>query len=231
MPRLRSAGLVVLALPALMAPGRCGFVIDYTETVLFPEEIQRVVIDADDGSVIATSYEREAALLKRHTFGFEPSLGLVQQTVDDDGTLLLAAHCKYEGNCSFDHMLEVSLGVGFDITMKHSEIRLGYIQGDIAADFDSGLFEGVRLESPNVDITLPLGDITLDHAVAPASVTIEVDDGSVALTLPPGGSYQCNLDAGGAVAVDASSITCDAAAEAVLDITVKSGDITVKGAV
>jgi len=224
--RLLPAVVAALALPAAMAPGRCGFIVDFTESLLFPETIDRVVLDADDGSMIAVAYTRTSTMLKRHTYGFEPSLGQVSNTVTD-GTLELDAHCKYEGNCTFDHMFELPLGVSFEISMLHAEMALGYISGDIEAAFESGWFKGVRLESQNLHIALDDGDITSDHAVAPASVTIELGTGTVDLTVPPG-SYVCRLDSGkGDVKTD--GITCDDAADAILDVQVGTGDITITG--
>lgn len=219
---------VLLALPVLMAPGRCGFAIDHTETILIPDSVQRIVLEVDDGSVIATSYPREAVMVKRHTFGYEPSVETVAHRLEDDGVLRFEARCKYEGNCTFDHLFETPVGISFEIAMKSSQISLGYIDGDIDVDFETGWFKGIRLESPSTIIKLDAGDISLDHAVAPESVVVELGDGSVELAVPPG-SYQCNFDAGGEVDT-AAEVVCDDAATAVLDITVATGDITVRGA-
>jgi len=224
----RAAALALLALPFVMAPGKCGFALDFTETILIPDHVEQIVIDADDGSVVATSYARQATLLKRHTFGFEPSVGEVDFTIED-GVLHFVARCKYEGNCRFDHMLELPLGISFEITMKDSQISLGYIGGDIDVTFETGWFRGVRLESPNTRIELGEGDVTLDHATAPETVTVELGEGTVELLVPPG-AYQCKFTADNGKVDTSDDITCDDAAEAVLDITVKTGDITVKGA-
>lgn len=226
-PRRLQPLLALVALPVLMAPGRCGFIVDFTETVLIPDDSTRVVLDTDDGQVVATSYERQAILLKRHTKAFEPSIGPVKWYVEDT-TVHLEAHCKYEGNCSFDHMLEVPLGISFEISMQAANIHLGYIGGDIDATFESGFFEGIRLESPNTRLELDDGGVSLDYAVAPESVVVALRDGDVELAVPPG-AYRCNFE-GGADVDTASEISCDAAATAVLDITVETGTITVKGA-
>lgn len=222
---LAALAVAVLALPVVMGPGRCGFALDYTETLLITDEIDRLVLGVDDGSVVATMYDREATLLKRHTFAFEPSLDTVSNDVED-GALKLEARCKYEGNCRFDHMFELPLGVAITITMLDSQISLGYIDSDIDVKFESGWFKGVRLASPNFDLTLTTGDVTVDFAAPPASVTIAVEEGDVALELPAG-EYRCALAAGGAVASD--GITCSDAAAAVLDVKVTTGDITVTG--
>jgi hypothetical protein len=107
------------------------------------------VLGADDGSIVATMYDREATLLKRHTFGFEPSLGTVSNAVED-GALKLEARCKYEGNCRFDHMLELPLGIAFEVDMLDSQISLGYLDSDITVAFTSGWFKGVRPRVPEL---------------------------------------------------------------------------------
>lgn len=222
---LGAVAVALLALPVTMGPGRCGFVLDFTETMLITEQIDRVVLGVDDGSIVATAYDREATLLKRHTFGFEPSLGVASSEVVD-GVLQLEARCKYAGNCRFDHMFELPLGVGFEVTMADSQISLGYIDADIDVTFETGWFKGVRLESPNFTLALTTGDVTVDFAAQPETVTISVQEGNVALELPAG-EYRCVIAASGAVTND--GITCSDAATAVLDVEATAGDITVKG--
>ncbi len=222
---LASLAVAVLALPVVMGPGKCGFVLDFTETVLITDKIDRVTLGVDDGSIVATMYDREATLLKRHTFGFEPSLGLVSNAVED-GVLKLEARCKYEGNCRFDHMFELPLGVAFEVDMLDSQISLGYIDSDIDINFTSGWFKGVRLAAPNFTLSLGTGDITVDFAAAPEAVTIALAEGDVALEVPAG-PYRCVFSASGAV--DNTGVTCDDAAPAVLDIQVQAGNITVTG--
>ncbi len=224
--RLAPALLVVAASPAIMGPGRCGFLIDYTETLLVNEPFTRLVLAADDGSVIGTVYEREAGLIKRHVSGFEPSMGRVDHEVES-GVLTIEARCKYEGNCTFDHMLEIPRGVDFEVTMKDSRVSLGYVDGDIDVDILTGWFRGVRLESPNLTISVGEGAVTHDPAVAPESLTITVGAGDVAIELPPG-AYRCELNAADGE-VKTAGVTCDDAAIAVLAVDVEAGDITVEG--
>jgi hypothetical protein len=225
-PRLSTAAVALLSLPVAMAPGRCGFLLDYTETFLITEEVGRVELGVDDGSVIATMYKRECSLIKRHTFGFEPSVGLQRDDVID-GVLELESRCKYDGNCRFDHMFELPEGVDFSVIMADSQISLGYFTGDIEVSFESGWFKGVRLESPNFTLSLTTGDVTADFAAAPESVAIEVGDGDVKLEVPAG-EYRCDL-ASAAGKVASTGITCNAAAAAVLDVQVQTGAITVTG--
>ncbi len=224
--RLTPAVVALLALPVVMGPGRCGFIIDYTETFLFADEIERVVLGADDGSIVATMYEREGTLLKRHTFGFEPSVGSVTEVVED-GALTLEARCKYEDNCRYDHMFELPLGIALEITMADAQISLGYLDSDVEVTFETGWFEGVRLAAPNFTLTLAAGDVTVDFAAPPETVTISVQTGSVVLAVPTG-AYRCVLAATVGKA-STTGITCDDAAAAVLDVQIQTGDIVVRG--
>jgi hypothetical protein len=226
-PRLRAGLSALLALPVLMAPGKCGFVLDYTETFLITDPVEHVVLGADDGSIVGTEYERSATMLKRHTFGFEPSLGTTDWSVAD-GVLTIEARCKYEGNCRFDHMFELPLGVSFEIAMNDAQVSLGYIGGDIELSLLTGWFRGVRLLSPNVSITLDEGDVDLDFAAPPETLAVDVRAGDVVVAVPAG-SYRCVLvaDAG---STNITGVTCDDAATAVLDVHVQTGDITVTGA-
>ena len=225
-PRLGAGLVAVLALPVVMGPGKCGFILDFTETFMITDPFGSVVLGADDGSVVATEYERNGAMLKRHTFAFEPSLANSEWSVED-GVLTAEARCKYDGNCRFDHMFELPLGVGFEITMKDSQISLGYIGGDIEVTFLTGWFRGVRLLSPNTTITLDKGDVTLDYQIPPETVTVDLGEGNVIIEVPVG-AYRCALiaDAGAATT---NGVTCDDAAAAVLDVHVKTGDIAVTG--
>ncbi len=224
--RLSAAVVAVLVLPVAMGPGRCGFLIDYTETFLVTDKVDRIELGVDDGSVIATMFDREGVLLKRHTFGFEPSVISPVKEVDD-GTLKLEARCKYAGNCSFDHMFELPLGIAFSVTMLDSQISLGHIDSDVEVDFTSGWFKGVRLASPHFTLSLTEGDVTVDFAAAPETVAIDVGEGSVKIEVPAG-QYRCVL-ASERGEVTSPGITCDDAAASVLDIQVQTGDITVTG--
>lgn len=225
---LASLAVAVLALPVVTGPGKCGFALDFTETVLITGKVDRIVLGVDDGTIDATMYDRQAILLKRHTFAFEPSLGDLTDANNAvaDGFLTLEARCKYEGNCSFDHMFELPLGIDFEVDMAEALIRIGYLEGDIDLNFVSGRVKGVRLASPNFTVNAETAEITADFATAPEAVTIDVKEGNVTLELPAG-EYRCALSAGGTVTN--TGITCNDAAAAILDVQVGDGDITVTG--
>jgi hypothetical protein len=222
---LRALGIAA-CLPALMGAGTCGLMLDYTETFLVTDPVHTIVIVTDDGNIDATAYERDAILLKRHTFGFEASLEDPHFSIED-GVARYEAHCKYDGNCTFDHMFELPLGVAFDITMDYALIDIGYTDGDIEAKFEEGRFKGVRLRSPNVTITAEDADLDLDFAAVPATVTLRLDRGEVVLEVPAG-EYRCAL-ASERGEVTTMDVTCVDTAAAVLDVDVGDGDVLVMG--
>jgi hypothetical protein len=223
--RLRSVAVLLAALPVLMAPGKCGFALDYSNTFLITEDIDRIVIRADDGLVLATAYEREATLFKRHVFAWEPSLYEPTHGVEDDA-LACEARCKYEGNCRFDFMFETPPHVAYDIEMKDTRVSLGYTTGDITVQATSGWFHGVQLRSRRVDLDYGDADVELELLEVPESVAISVATGDVLLSVPAG-TYRCELTASGDTAVD--GVTCDDSADALLVINADAGEISVTG--
>jgi hypothetical protein len=222
---LRPAVLVALCLPVFVGAGTCGLVLDYTETFLVTDPVDTIVIVTDNGNVDATAYDRDAILLKRHTFGFEASLGKPSFSIED-GVAAFEVHCKFEDKCTFDHMFELSFGVAFDIEMEHANIDIGYTDGDITVDFEDGRFKGVRLLSPRVNIAADDADVDIDYAGVPEAVAIDLGRGEVVLEVPVG-EYQCLLEAEGEVTV--MGITCLDTAAAVLDVRTGDGDVLVMG--
>ncbi len=211
----------------LMMGAYCGLAVDFTETFLITDSVDRIEIDVDDGNVDAVAYDREAILLKRHTFGYERILGVPDFTVED-GVIRFEAHCKKQGVCTFDHLLELPLGIGFDITMLDGRIDLGYIDGAIAVALETGYFRGVQLGATQCTFTAESADADLEFAVVPESVTVELDDGEVYLTVPTG-AYRCDFDVPGEAVLDGTEITCDDAATSTLRVKLGSGTLTVTG--
>lgn len=218
--------IVAVCLPAFIGAGTCGLVLDFTETFLVTDPVDRIVIVTDDGNIDATAYERDAILLKRHTFGFEASLGKPHFDVSDR-VASYEVHCKFAHKCTFDHMFELPFGIAFDITMDQAHIDIGYTDGDITADFDEGDFRGVRLASLHVDITADSADVDIDWTVVPESVAIDVGKGEVILEVPAG-EYRCTLDADSGE-VTLQGVSCLDTATAVLDVHLGEGDIVVMG--
>lgn len=224
-----ASGALVLALTMLKGC-LCGLSQDYTETFIVTDPVERIVIVVEDGTIDAVAYDRDAILFKRHTFAFENILETPSFSVED-GVLHSEGHCKDNNDhCSFDHLLELPYGIGFDITMDHAGIAMAHIDGDITATFNSGHFRGNRLAAPQLEISAPSAGIDADFAAIPESIVIDLDRGDVTLSLPAG-EYQCLLDAPRGEATVEGGVVCNAAAAAVLDVHVGAGDIFVTEAV
>lgn len=224
--RVLAPAALVLASPLLMG-SHCGFLLDYGETRLITDTVELIVISADDGNVDAVSFERDGILLRRHTFAFQRKL-VAPSIAVEDGMLTFSAHCEdNDDSCSFDHMLELPFGIGFDIAMDDAQIDMGYMDADITASFDTGYFNGVRLASPRLDVTANSAEIDADFAAVPEAVGIDLDQGEVTLSVPAG-AYRCQLDAtNGEATVEGAGVVCDDAATAVLDVHLGVGDIFV----
>lgn len=219
-------GALVLA-TATLEGCHCGLALDYTETFLVTDPVERIVIDVDDGTIDAVSYGRDQILFKRHVFAFENTLEDPTFSVED-GVLHSEGHCKRnDDDCSFDHLLELPRGIDFDVTMDYAGIDMGHIDGSIAATFNSGYFRGNRLAAPQLELSASSAEVDAEFAVAPESLVIDFDRGEVALWLPAG-AYRCQLDsASGEVTVEGDGVVCDDAATAVLDVQLGAGDIFV----
>ena len=150
--RLVTAAVAVLALPFAMASGRCGLMQDFTETFLYPEKIDRIVLVTGDGNIDAVAYERDAVLIRRHSFGFLRDFIDPESTLED-GVLNLRVDCKTEDNCFYDHMMELPYGTAVDITMSEADIDIGYFDAALTLSFDTGSFYGVRLATPEFSLT------------------------------------------------------------------------------
>lgn len=219
-----SAALALLGLTLCVAACPVDGVNDSTSTFLITEPVERMEIVVDRGTLVATAYDRSVVEVKRHTFGFMSSLGEPDYTVED-GVVRFEAHCSgRRQECTWDHLLELTLGVDLDVTMTDGSIEVGDLDGDIAAQLETGSFEGFTLRSRHVSFTADAATVDLTFAEAPESVKIELGDGDVTLTVPAG-AYRCALTGDPEV----SGITCDDAATARLDIDVGAGSLTVTG--
>ena len=216
-----------------VAPIACAVPVDSTQdstaTRLVHEHIDMFEIVVDRGSIDAISYDRDVITLKRHTFGFTSQLGPAEETIED-GVLRFEAHCIGTDHCTWDHMLELPLGVGFDVHYTtEAVLDFGRIDRDITAEFEYGRFGGSRLASPHLTITADSADVVLDFAAVPEAVTVDLGDGSVELAVPAG-SYQCTVASDAGKVTIADEVVCDDAAAAVLDVQLGSGDIKVTAA-
>lgn len=224
MRRFARGAVALLGLPLLMAP-YCGPSVDYTETYLITDPIDRIEIDVDEGTVDAVAYDRVAILLKRHTFGFERVLDPADYSVED-GVIHFSASCSKPDVCSFDHMIEAPLGIDYDLRMDEGLLDLGYIDGDFTAVLGSGRMRGIALATPSYSFTADDADLDLEFVVAPTEIVIDIGDGDVELEIPAG-AYRCAIDAPGGDTFD--GVQCDDAATASLNIHLDDGSLAIRG--
>ncbi len=217
----------VLATLPFVGAAYCGPSVDYTETYLITDPIDRIEIDVDEGTLDAVAYPRVALLLKRHTFGFERVLNPADYSVQD-GVIHFSASCSKPDVCSFDHMIEAPLGIKYDVLMEEGLIDVGYIDGDITVELDSGWMRGIRLASPRYSFTATEADLELDFAAAPESLEIDLDRGDVELSLPTG-SYRCDIDVPGDATFAGAPVVCDDAATAVIGVRIGDGSLEISG--
>ena len=219
---LRAAAM--LAVSSLMA---CGVVIyDTTSRVLILEPVERLVFASDDGAVEVYAFDRTAISLYYYLSGYETSIAEIGHHLED-GVLRAVIDCDGDDLCLADWYAEVPLGTAIEIRAESGAVKLTGVDADVAAVVGEGTVEGVGLASPTFDLTVDAGAVDLEWAVPPTSLTISVESGDVALTLPIG-AYRCDL-AAPAGEVDTGDITCDPAATAALTISTQTGDITLQG--
>ncbi|WP_096327696.1 hypothetical protein [Nannocystis exedens] len=215
------------ALALACAAGGCGKGIyyEFTEGFKYVEPFDHIDLDVDRGSLTFVAWPRPDATMKRHTSGFDKEFGPADAGVDD-GVLVITAACKTDDRCWYDHMLEFSTGVSVALRMKLGYVEIGYVDRELTAEIDEGGFYGVQLAGPVVEVSLGTGDIDVELVARPERVTLRSTAGDVALVVPTG-SYRCEFTAPQAPAVE--GVTCDPAADAVLDVTVDDGALTVTG--
>lgn len=221
---MKPVSVALLGLSVLGAACLPDITQDFTETFLFTDPVERFEIVVDRGSLVATVYDLEVVKLKRHTFGFPSHLGTPDDTLED-GVYRFEAHCGGRvDECTWDHMLELPPGREFDVTMTEGYFVLGDLDGDFTAKFVTGEFHATEMRSANLDITADSAVVDVEFVEVPASVTVAVGDGEVTLKVPAD-SYRCEF----AGDLEVSGISCDDAAEAVLDLDAGAGTLVVTG--
>jgi len=217
--------MAALALISLLSTA-CGVIIyDTTSRVLILEPVERMVFDSDGGTIEVYAFDRTAISLFYHLTGFETSIADIGHVVEGDALRAFFA-CDGDQLCAADYYCEVPLGTAIEIDADGA-IKLTGVDAPVVASVKTGDVEGVGLRSPDLDLTVETGAVTLAWSSPPVAVQIGVTTGDVTLTIPAG-SYRCNLATANGT-VEMPGITCDPAAAGVLEIDVQTGDIRVEG--
>ncbi len=223
----RRLPLLLALLPTLA--GACGVILyDTTSRELILEPVKRVVFASDGGAVEVYAFERTAISILYTLTGSDLDIEDVGAEVDGDD-LRATIRCS-GGDCNANYYCEIPLGTVVDIRADRGDVKLTGVDAPIKAIVGTGDVEGVKLTSPEIEIEVEAGTVSLDLAATDAirTVRISVEEGGVELTLPAG-NYRCELvAAGGEVIVH--GVTCDPSATMTLSADVRTGDISLKAA-
>ncbi|MDC0669396.1 DUF4097 family beta strand repeat-containing protein [Nannocystis radixulma] len=217
---------LVLGLPLLGGASICGVVlVDIAQRDLIIEPIESIAVSSDQGSVEVDAVGRNGSSLYYYMLGSLRDIGDVGHELDGDH-LDVFAICNRLSFCNVNWVAEIPLGgIAVDAQAKNGPVKLVEVDGPATVDVGVGGFEGINLRSPELTVTVEAGDAIVSFEDVPTTVTIDIGEGNVELTLPPG-SYRCELESGDGD-VDSSAITCDDTANSTIQITVGTGDIVV----
>lgn len=224
---IRSTHFLVaaLALGSSLSTG-CGVIIyDTTSRVLVLEPVERMVFDSDGGTIEVYAFNRTAISLLYHLTGFETGITEVGDVLEGNA-LRAFIGCEGDDLCAADFYCEVPLGTAIEID-SDGAVKLTGVDAAVVARVKTGDVEGIALRSPDVDLTVETGAVTLAWSSPPLAVQIGVTTGDVTLTIPAG-DYRCEFTTADGT-VEMPGITCDPTAAGSLLIDVQTGDIRVEG--
>ena len=226
-PRLRS--LVPACVPALLLGGAaCGVVLtDLAQRDLVVEPAERMTVLSEGGGVEVYAYDRNGINLFYYMRGSFKDIGDIGYQFSEDGTTLeVQSICDRDDFCDVSWFIEIPTNVGtaVEVETHRGGAKLTGIVGDVVADVSGGGFDGVALRSDGLDVVIEAGDAVIEMLEPPTSLLLDVGEGNVELTLPPG-SYRCELTTSDGE-VDETDVACDPMAMALVQVTVDVGDIT-----
>ncbi|MBO3751297.1 DUF4097 family beta strand repeat protein [Streptosporangiaceae bacterium NEAU-GS5] len=99
------------------------------------------------------------------------------------GTLFLKYDC---GNCSIDYTVEVPKGMNIKVGTGAGDVRLESLTGPLKINTGSGDVTSSSLEAKQVVAETGAGDVKLNFAAAPDSVTVDTGVGDATVSVPSG---------------------------------------------
>ncbi len=227
MRRLRSRATAALLCCAPLVLAACGVAIyDTTSRVLILEPVERIVFDSDSGAIEIYAFDRTAINLFFYLTGFETSIADVGHSLEGD-QLRAFILCDGDQLCSADFYAEIPLSTAVEIRADAGDVKLTGVEAAVAAKVGTGAVDGVGLASPDFDLEVVEGAVTLAWVSPPTALKISVTTGDVTLTLPAG-AYRCDFKTQGG-AVESQGIDCDPTAARSVTISVQTGDIHLQG--
>ena len=209
------SALVIVAMAAVTVGGVVTWVLQerHTQTNTYTSSaIRSVELNAGPAMVkVSPTTGGTASVTQDLRWVF--SRPTVEERLDDTGTLHIDASCvygKFLGGRSCDVELTVAVPAGVPIfaggvsgTLDVSgmtgtitaqggsgEIDLERDTGAVDVQVGSGRISGTDLRSSQVTAKAASGEIDLDFALPPASVTTAVSSGQASITLPRGSQYR-----------------------------------------
>ncbi len=174
-PALAALGLIALGL------GACESV-DYVERFETEGPVERVVITGDVGALQVGAGRGAAAVVQRAVSGWEGGVALSSSV--EGGTLYLSARCTDWLGCRVDTELELPAGAALEVVLGRGDVRLEDLDGPLSLSVSDGDVSGEGLRSPEVEVTLASGALSLYFERAPERVEATLAAGDAALDLP-----------------------------------------------
>lgn len=215
--------------PALLLGGAaCGIVLtDISQRDLVVEPAERMTVLSEGGGVEVYAYDRNGINLFYYMRGSFKDIGDVGYRFSEDGTTLdVQSICDRDDFCDISWYIEIptNIGTSVEVETHRGGAKLTGIVGDVVADVSGGGFDGVALRSDVIDVVVEAGDAVIEMLEQPTSLLLDVGEGNVEITLPPG-SHRCELTTGDGE-IDTTDVICDPMATALVQVTVDVGDIT-----
>jgi hypothetical protein len=222
-PRARSLVPLILALPFLGGAGVCGVVlVDIAQRELVLDPVTEIAFDVESGSIEVYAFDRNGVVLLDHMVGSLHDIGDSFHEVVEE-RLEVISECDHSEFCTVDWYAEVPATTAVDVRTRTGDVKLTGVSQPIVAEIAEGALEGANLRTATLRATVDRGEVDLELLAAFEAVVIEVGEGDVTLTLPPG-EYRCELAAPDGE-IGAEGITCDPMAAALIEVTALSGDV------
>lgn len=208
------AGFTAIVTVAAVGLPQIGWLVAQTETTTWTSRhpITAVEVDVSGGDLTVRPIAGTGAVSLRQTLTWTVTKPQVSESWQGD-TLLITEDCPgpsftVANPCGAGLELAVPAGVSMQTTVdsgsltirrmtgnlivraQSGDIELDDDSGTISARAESGGISGLRLASQQVDAQTLSGDIALDFAAAPTTVTASVASGQVSVTVPRGTTYR-----------------------------------------
>jgi len=217
--------LALLSLPALVGAGTCGIIYDTSQLQLVLDPVEVVDVESDAGALEVYAFDRNGIVVSYHLVGFDASLKDVDYAVDGDQLDVFMLKGG-PADVTADFYLETPLATDLTFRVDDGPVKLTGVSGSVSGTVGAGDVEGVRLSTPDLDVEVASGSVTLELVARPVRVRVTADAGDITLTAPSG-AYRCELDAAEKPVL--KDITCDDAADAELVLAAPTGEIHLEG--